>query len=443
MPKLQLSYKQMGAVAGAQEKLNNGVPAVITGPAGSGKSSLLVELAAAFPGCKVYTPTNKAKIRTKEVLRASGMDDVECKTLHSAVLKPERSRSTAPRGVHTIGGAQEDVDFLSNEKSVSHPVIIDEGGMVDSALRGAILAHARGGLIVLGDANQLHPVQAGESLLESLGKEFGEYKLTEIFRQGDGGSLVECLKMLVDGGDIDEAISLLPTVTTADAIHMAAYGNLVAGKYGDVPIIAAQHRKHLLPLNSAVRAYRDLEEWPVKGEVLLVRKGGDLSMYAGGWKLATNEEVTVVRAISEEIPVNYLGAEILARQYMVRDVDKKIHLILVFHFPGDEEQVALALKIVSGKWVIDDRRPANDNGGKVREISPMTVIQRQVKEIAGGPWAAYCDVADSYARTCHSTQGSEWDNVIVVPEAIGDRRRWLYTAISRAKKQAFILKGQE
>ncbi|MDY6957567.1 MAG: AAA family ATPase [Halobacteriota archaeon] len=47
-----------------------------------------------------------------------------------------------------------------------------------------------------------------------------------------------------------------------------------------------------------------------------------------------------------------------------------------------------------------------------------------------------------YCITCHKSQGSEFDSVFLVPEAIGntplDRRRWLYTAITRASKQLTI-----
>ena len=47
-----------------------------------------------------------------------------------------------------------------------------------------------------------------------------------------------------------------------------------------------------------------------------------------------------------------------------------------------------------------------------------------------------------YALTCHKSQGSEWDNVLIINEYRGSRsgfNQWLYTAITRAKKTVTII----
>jgi exodeoxyribonuclease-5 len=48
-----------------------------------------------------------------------------------------------------------------------------------------------------------------------------------------------------------------------------------------------------------------------------------------------------------------------------------------------------------------------------------------------------------YAITCHKAQGSQWENVIVYDDGLcrteSDRRRWLYTAITRAEKGLVLL----
>jgi exodeoxyribonuclease V len=44
----------------------------------------------------------------------------------------------------------------------------------------------------------------------------------------------------------------------------------------------------------------------------------------------------------------------------------------------------------------------------------------------------------NYGVTCHSSQGSQWDNIIVLDESRTFRRdaaRWLYTAVTRAKSK--------
>jgi len=62
-----------------------------------------------------------------------------------------------------------------------------------------------------------------------------------------------------------------------------------------------------------------------------------------------------------------------------------------------------------------------------------------------------------YALTCHKAQGSEWDRVAVVDETNSRgfemiagslpvpefKRRWLYTAVTRAKKCVTVMEGQQ
>jgi len=50
----------------------------------------------------------------------------------------------------------------------------------------------------------------------------------------------------------------------------------------------------------------------------------------------------------------------------------------------------------------------------------------------------------SYAITCHKSQGGQWDTVFVeqpyLPEGVDrDYLRWLYTALTRAKKQLYLI----
>lgn len=48
-----------------------------------------------------------------------------------------------------------------------------------------------------------------------------------------------------------------------------------------------------------------------------------------------------------------------------------------------------------------------------------------------------------YCISCHKAQGSEYDNVIVIDESYAfkeDKNRWLYTAITRAKKKLILLR---
>ena len=48
-----------------------------------------------------------------------------------------------------------------------------------------------------------------------------------------------------------------------------------------------------------------------------------------------------------------------------------------------------------------------------------------------------------YALTCHKSQGSQWDDVLIFDESgifRSDRFRWLYTAITRAAEKVSVVK---
>jgi exodeoxyribonuclease-5 len=46
-----------------------------------------------------------------------------------------------------------------------------------------------------------------------------------------------------------------------------------------------------------------------------------------------------------------------------------------------------------------------------------------------------------YALTCHKSQGSQWNSLVIVDESDAFRqhaKRWLYTAITRAAEKVII-----
>jgi hypothetical protein len=68
----------------------------------------------------------------------------------------------------------------------------------------------------------------------------------------------------------------------------------------------------------------------------------------------------------------------------------------------------------------------------------------QFSSIRVDPYYNCLRVKYGYAVTCHKAQGGEWDNVFIDMKTYWDYHnqsyfRWLYTALTRAKKQAFIL----
>lgn len=80
----------------------------------------------------------------------------------------------------------------------------------------------------------------------------------------------------------------------------------------------------------------------------------------------------------------------------------------------------------------------------VAELAAMNIPENRIVSVEG--WVGERDkphFAFGYAITCHKSQGSEWDKIVVLDESNvfhGASRQWLYTAITRAAEKVVILR---
>ena len=70
-------------------------------------------------------------------------------------------------------------------------------------------------------------------------------------------------------------------------------------------------------------------------------------------------------------------------------------------------------------------------------------------ELKKNPYFNALQVKYAYAVTCHKAQGGQWRNVFIdmgaiTAEALGtlDFYRWLYTAVTRARRHVYLINCQ-
>ncbi|MDB4403247.1 AAA family ATPase [bacterium] len=131
---LQLDKSQQEAIAFACDPSRRN--AIITGGAGTGKTTIIEALTDRIGSAYVMAPTGKAAARLKEATGAPAT------TIHH-VLKYDGAR-------------------FNRQRDFRHPVIVDESSMVDSALLAAINRYNPPKLILVGDDAQLAPVGKGQ-----------------------------------------------------------------------------------------------------------------------------------------------------------------------------------------------------------------------------------------------------------------------------------------
>ena len=91
----------------------------------------------------------------------------------------------------------------------------------------------------------------------------------------------------------------------------------------------------------------------------------------------------------------------------------------------------------------------SDDGGVYKDLmidynlmvnGTSTITSENWKKFAG--WPKPYQFAYAYAITCHKSQGSEFDKVLVYDEAFGDveqKRRWRYTAVTRSSNKLVVV----
>lgn len=135
--------------------------AMITGPAGSGKSVVIVELCRQFrldpTRTLILTKLGKAAARLNEEFTREQLP-YQAKTIHMAI-RANRTGQFGLNEFHTL--------------SMVDTVILDEAGIVDKDLFAALLLALKPQihLVLVGDIRQLPPIESGSILLELIDSE--------------------------------------------------------------------------------------------------------------------------------------------------------------------------------------------------------------------------------------------------------------------------------
>ncbi len=386
--------------------------AIITGYAGTGKTTLIGQLRKAYGMPTVLTPTGKASQRVSE---ATGL---YASTIHRWLYKPETDPKTgAP--IFTLKDVWEIQDMAGKY------LLIDEASMVGKDVwidLNAMSKQCDFKIILMGDLFQLPPVNKGPKDAKDndfnalLWKTPYNVNLTEVHRQALDSPIIRASMMLRGNSPEFSAMGLLTAIGATKLIETA----LESRTRGGAIICHTNNRRHTL--NNQIRQALGYQPGTLepKEPLLVTQNNYAIDRYNGEVVDFRNWEV------QPEL------AQIVSDRYTNSSIEMLFGIGEMEGFvPNLPARVMLSPKEISGatagsnvgNWAMKKYSSiAYEASGGIRDEAPP-----------------YVHASYGYALTCHKSQGSEWPEVLVVIEdSLGrirgiEKKRWLYTAITRAK----------
>jgi len=389
---------------------------IITGGPGTGKtysvSTKLVELFGRNPDLKVAlaAPTGKAAARMNESIK-NFAEKPENKIEESIKTK---LTGLAALTLHRLLGYQKDSVFFRHNEENQLPydlVIIDECSMIDIAMMAKLLnaIHENTILYLLGDKDQLASVEAGSV--------FGD-----ICRAGDSEILKNKVEIKIKSWRFDSEKGI--------------------GKFS----------KQLI-----TGSFTDINEYIQDEQLNIDTEYSDalFTQYALLYLPFINEP-DIKKALKKLNHVRFLCA-IKQNKHSVAETNKRIERILSnaidnhdLFYPREGFYHNQPVIVTQNNYELGI---FNGDVGIIRKIMVKNIetyyahFENNEGEIVKIPAAYLNNYETVFAMTIHKSQGSEFENVVVIlPENSGNKlltRELLYTAVTRAKSKVLLQTSEE
>ncbi len=372
---------------------------VISGAAGTGKTSLLKFLGEQWAGTFVLTPTGKAAVRVKE---ATGLNAM---TIHKWLYAPFEDQQTGEVKFGRL--AKGDIKLPPNSV-----LLVDEASMITEDVWDDLhdMALVLGlNIVLIGDGHQLPPVETGPDRpgfsVFSPGFKYvtDRVDLTEVLRQALESPIIRTATAIRLGANLEDVLGEW-------ANHGEALDDQALATWAEKGAIIVGSNKTRQELNLRLRQLLGRPRDTVEvGEPLLVLKNNYKADVFNG-------EVFEIGSIERR------GATVCFDRY------KNLSIEVSF----DQVITTDAHQFLTGYEQIFARLPDGFNGKALDQGGRRVVYPELVP---------YVEANLGYALTCHKSQGSEWGSALVVLErylgslrtANDQTRRWAYTAVTRAK----------
>lgn len=392
-----LTEKQLKGLEIAVNRYAEGKPwTCIAGYAGSGKSTLVKFIIEALqvPKEEVCYVAFTGKAAT--VLKQKGCPNAITahKLLYQARPKPDGTFIFMPKEKSELG-----------EYKV---IVVDEVSMLPKKMWNLLISHGIY-VIALGDPGQLPPVSKDD---DNQVLECPHVFLDEIMRQAQESEIIRLSMHVREGKPLEEF------KCEGNQVQIFTPDQVVSGMYDWADQILCATNATRTEINNFVRQQKGFGEEPQIGDkIISLRNHWEEFSLSGSWALTNGAIGTIVNCSSASYSVP---------RYIL---DKPVQFLWTTMQLEDDD--------------VFNMLPVDYIGLKTGQ-SPLTSRQQYQmsmnKRCVDPPY----EFAYAYGITCHKAQGSEWDKVLVFEEKFPfdpeEHKRWLYTAITRAKEKLVIVR---
>ena len=375
---------------------------VLSGLAGTGKTTLLrhtvCDTLNLEPGVSAafVTPTGKAAT----VLIRQG---IPATTLHRLIYQTRTETHEIVLNGKTVTVEKLVFRRRENIDNGIKLIVLDEFSMVSDEVFDDILRFGVK-VLVCGDNAQLPPVEGMNSFLSS-----PDFLLTTIVRQQEGNPIIRLARDAMEG-------KYIPYGNYGDRAFVLSARKLKP-EYRKKHFLKAEQmicglNKTRAKINEEMRAYKGFEGLPQSGEKLICTHN-NWEQYIDG-EMCYNMVNCIIGTVQN---VYYRGESMGFMTFRADFLNENCPDVVPFD-TGIFENGAY-------RYRIGDYFERFDEKGNATGAFTLNRFEY------------------GYCISCHKAQGSEFDSAIVFDESYAfkeDSRRWLYTAITRAKNKLIILR---
>ncbi|PSL07832.1 ATP-dependent DNA helicase [Cecembia rubra] len=418
---------------------------ILKGYAGTGKTSIISALVKILPRLKMKSMLLAPTGRAAKVM--GNYSSKSAFTIHKIIYRPKDEIGESGAGFELLKNYYKDTLFIVDEASMLADELIGGRSLLRDLIH-FVFQNSNNRLLLVGDTAQLPPVGSSQSpalvsdyLVRHFRLKVDSIELKEVKRQELESGILFNATYLRDQIQAKHPEIVFKTTGFQDFFKMTGERledglRYAYNKYGvENTAIVTRSNKAAVQYNQYIRRTIHFYDDEISAGDLLMIVKNNYAYMADSDKvnfLANGDFVEVIKIRSFE------------EMYGLRFATLELRLLDYPDEPFFEAKVIMDTLYSSGPSLSNEeyrslyRQVSEDYADVANKAERMELIKKD-------PYLTALQVKFAYALTCHKSQGGQWDAVFIDQGYLTDEMvntdyiRWLYTAVTRAKKELFMV----